>query len=352
MRNTEKVKSPLSIPIRILRTTGLLAVVLGILVYAVGPILFMLDPLKRMHHLKALAPPPSSLDTMTSPPLEANLKNHLIALAIDIGERAAYQTKAQARACDYIRREFEKMGYAARLVPYDGGGTTRYNVEAIAAGGLHPEKGLLIVSAHYDTAPGTPGADDNASGVAGVLEIARLLKDRPLQREVRFVAFGTEEPPAFGTPNMGSYRYARALRDSGANVAGLINLEMLGYYNPKKGSQLYPPFLHLFFPNHGNFICVVSNMPSRTFLTSVKKNWTAIPDLPLVTAALPKALSGVTMSDQLNFWNEGFPAVMVSDTSFFRNPHYHERTDTPDKLNYAKMAQVVRSVADVIEKMP
>ena len=350
-----KERRPASLVIKAVRTTGLLAIILMVGLHAIGPIVFMLDPGKRMKKLTGLAPAFAPLASRRFSPLEARLKDHVVVLASGIGERAAYQRAAQTKARDYIAREFEKRGYAPKLLPYKTNrlslvrnGEEFFNVEAVAGAGANPGKGILIVSAHYDTAPGTFGADDNASGVAVLLEIAGLLKEKPLGREVRFVAFGTEEPPAFGTQNMGSYRYARQLREDHVAVEGLINLEMLGYYNPKPGSQLYPPFLHLFFPDHANFIAVVANTSSRSFLKSVRQNWTAVPDLPLVTAILPTVFSGVTLSDQLNFWNEGFPGVMVSDTSFFRNPNYHESSDTPETLDYAKMAGVTLSLADVV----
>lgn len=348
---------PISIPTKMIRTAGLLAVVLFIGVHAVGPILFMLEPGKRWERLTRLAPAFPALQSLSLPPLETRLKDHVAALAIEIGERSAYERDGQLKARDYVESQFQKAGYVPVVTPYETkglyavrDGTSFFNVEAVAGVGLNPEKGILIVSAHYDTAPGTPGADDNASGVAVLLEAARLLKDAALSREVRFVAFGTEEPPAFGTQNMGSYRYARNLREKGIRVEGLINLEMVGYFNPKKGSQLYPPFLHLFYPDHGNFIAMVGNFSSRKFLSSIKRGWPAPKDLPLETAVLPTVFSGVTLSDQLNFWNEGFHGVMFSDTSFFRNPHYHENTDTPEKLNYAKMAILTRSLVEVVKQ--
>lgn len=355
---TKKSGTP-SLKIRIFETAGVLVLVVLIGIHVVGPILFMLDHGKRWRKLTAMAPDFLPLETLSLSPLATRLKNHVVALAVDIGERAAYQPSAQAKARAYIQTEFEKAGYAVKLHPYYSqrlyyvkDGTEFFNIEATLGSGTNPANGVLLIGAHYDTAPGTRGADDNASGVAVLLEVARLLKDQPLDREVRFVAFGTEEPPAFGTQNMGSYRYARKLRTEGTPVAGLINLEMLGYFNPKKGSQLYPPFLHLFFPDDGNFIAIVANFSSRSFFKSVTGAWPDIKGLPMKKGLLPVFLSGVTLSDHLNFWNEGFQAVMVSDTAFFRNPHYHENSDTAEKLNYEKMAGITQALVEVLLKFP
>jgi Zn-dependent M28 family amino/carboxypeptidase len=239
------------------------------------------------------------------------------------------------------------LEYQAKGMYYVKDGAPFYNVEVTLSSAENQDDGIIVVGAHYDTAPGTRGADDNASGVAVLIELARIFKINNQKREIRLVAFGTEEPPAFGTQNMGSFHYAQKLKNENIKVKGMISLEMLGYYNPKKGSQLYPPFLHLFFPNHGNFIALVSNFSSRSFLKSLSYKWDKN-SFPLVTATLPTVFSGITLSDQLNFWDAGFPAVMLTDTSFFRNPHYHQETDTPEKLNYENMALITKTLADVL----
>jgi len=220
-------------------------------------------------------------------------------------------------------------------------------VEAALPG---PAGDSWVLGAHYDGAPGTPGADDNASGVAVLLEAARLLKARAPGRPVRFVAFGTEEPPSFATRDMGSWRYARGLKDRGVKVHGLINLEMLGYFNPRPGSQLFPPFLNLLYPDRGEFIGLVSNLASAGLLRSVAAEWRKASALPVEATVLPSAFSVMALSDQLNFWGEGYRAVMVSDTAFFRNPNYHQSADTAEKLDYEKMAAETAALVEILSR--
>jgi Zn-dependent M28 family amino/carboxypeptidase len=210
----------------------------------------------------------------------------------------------------------------------------------------------IIVGAHYDGRDETPGADDNASAVAVLLELGRLLMDRPPAVPLRLVAFGTEEPPSFGTRNMGSAQYALSLQKEGIPLAGMVSLEMLGYYNPRPKSQLYPPVLDRYYPDTGTFVSLVSNFNSRGLLKPFKNNWPKNAAVPLETLVLPGPLSSLALSDQLNFWDAGFPAVMLSDTAYFRNPHYHMSSDTADTLDYDKMADVTRTLSDVLSNLP
>jgi len=200
------------------------------------------------------------------------------------------------------------------------------------------------------SAPGTAGADDNASGVAVLLEVARLIKERKPGREVRFVAFGTEEPPAFGTRNMGSWHYADRLMENGTRVHGMISLEMLGFYNPRRGSQLYPPFLQLFFPDHGSFVGVVGDVRSRSLLSTFGAAWRRSSSFPLTVSVLPGPFSSLALSDQLNFWARGYPALMLSDPAFYRNPYSHQASDLPDTLDYEKMAEVATALAAAVSE--
>jgi hypothetical protein len=338
----------------VLRITGVTIMALILIKEVVGPINNVLDPQKRWEFLTHHSPSFENLNNRSLSPLGNQLKNHVLVLAETIGERAAYQPQAQLKARDYIGNQFIEMGFKPRYLEYQAkgmyyvkDGAPFYNVEVTLSSAENQDDGIIVVGAHYDTAPGTRGADDNASGVAVLIELARIFKINNQKREIRLVAFGTEEPPAFGTQNMGSFHYAQKLKNENIKVKGMISLEMLGYYNPKKGSQLYPPFLHLFFPNHGNFIALVSNFSSRSFLKSLSYKWDKN-SFPLVTATLPTVFSGITLSDQLNFWDAGFPAVMLTDTSFFRNPHYHQETDTPEKLNYENMALITKTLADVL----
>lgn len=344
---------------RMMLMSGLrIAVAVGVLVliarFVAGPVALSTNPAKRRAHLLALAPTPSANPKPLSP-LAARLRAHVVMLAETIGERDAYLPKGRNRARDYAADQFRMAGYAPKLLPYESrhlGGVpngTRYdNVEAVLAVRSPEPRGAWVLGAHYDSAPGTPGADDNASGVAVLLEVARLLKERKPGREVRFVAFGTEEPPAFGTRNMGSWHYADRLMDNGTSVHGMISLEMLGFYNPRRGSQLYPPFLQLFFPDHASFVGVVSDLNSRNLLGAFGAAWRRSSDFPLVASVLPSPFSSLALSDQLNFWARGYPALMLSDTAFYRNANYHQASDLPDTLDYEKMSEVATALAAAV----
>lgn len=340
---------------RWVRTAAVTAATAALGVYVIGPTFLMTNPAERRARLKAVAPEPARREGLS--PLAERLRGHVEQLARTIGERDAFQRKAQERARDYVVAEFRKAGYKPRVLPYRSvglsalpDGTTFYNVEAARLKAPADLPGIWVIGAHYDSAPGTAGADDNASGVAVLLEAARLLKDKGAAREIRFVAFGTEEPPAFGTKNMGSYHYALGLKETGAKLHGMVSLEMLGYYNPRKGSQLYPPFLHLVNPDHGDFAGAAGNVASRRLLSAFKGSWDETSSCLLTTAILPGPFSGLALSDQLNFWDQGYPALLLSDTAFFRNPHYHQETDTPDTLDYERMAEVTRSLVRILER--
>lgn len=348
-----KSKSP---PPRIVRTLTFTAVLAVLLFYVVGPVFLMTNRAERQVRLAKVAPTFPVQDPKTLSPLAARLRGHVVMLAQTIGERDAFTPKAQTRARDYVFDQLAKAGYKPKKIPYGAqwlpsikNGFQFDNVEAVLPCAPADQAGAWIIGAHYDSAPGTSGADDNASAVAVLIEAARILKSRKPGRDIRFVAFGTEEPPSFGTQNMGSSHYAHLMRDNGVKVHAMISLEMLGYYNPRKGSQLYPPFMHLFFPAHGDYISVVGNVQSRRLLNRFTRDWRAASTFPLHGAVMPGVFSGLALSDQLNFWDLGYPALMLSDTAFYRNPNYHESTDTPDTLDYEKMAKVAQALVEVLD---
>ncbi|MCX5788439.1 MAG: M28 family peptidase [Elusimicrobia bacterium] len=334
--------------------TGFAAAAAGVVL--IGPEFLFTDRAGRQERLARLAPRFPLRDPKTLSPLAARLRGHVVMLAETIGERDIQKPAQQARAGEYIMSQLTASGYAPKKRPYRSAwlpsvkdDTEFRNIEAVLPAAPVGAGGAWIVGAHYDSASGTPGADDNASGVAVLLEAARLLKARRPAREVRFVAFGTEEPPAFGTPNMGSDHYSRELKESGARVHGMIGLEMLGYYNPKRGAQFYAPFFHLLYPARGDYLSLTSNYASRGLLASVRKAWRAASAFPLETAVLPGPLASMALSDQLNFWDRGFAALMLSDTAFYRNPNYHEASDTPETLDYEKMAEATEALVSVLE---
>jgi hypothetical protein len=296
------------------------------------------------------------------PPLEAHereiggdLRRHVEKLAGEIGQRNVFLPMAYAAAADYIADEFGAMGYAVEREPFAVGRTKCENL-AVEAGPSQTGGEILVVGAHYDSVGGCPAANDNGSGVAALLVLARQLHGRPLERAVRFVAFANEEAPFFWTDDMGSLRYARACRQRGDKIVGMISLETIGYYSDKPGSQRYPWPFSLLYPSTGNFIGLTGNLDSRRFLRQVIGSFRRTARFPSEGAALPGFVEEGGWSDHWSFWQCGYPAIMITDTAPFRYPQYHTRDDTPDRLDYERMARVVagleRSLAKLAGGMP
>jgi Zn-dependent M28 family amino/carboxypeptidase len=212
-------------------------------------------------------------------------------------------------------------------------------------------KEIVIVGAHYDSVIGCPGANDNATGVAAVLEIARILTGRELPRTVRFVAFVNEEGPFFQTENMGSLVYARRARKQSENIVAMLSLETIGYYSDEKGSQRYPFPFSFFYPSTGNFIGFVGNTSSRALLHQSISSFRKHTSFPSQGVAAPGWMTGIGWSDHWSFWQEDYPAIMITDTALFRYAHYHTPQDTPDKVDYARMARVVAGLRRVIVEL-
>jgi Zn-dependent M28 family amino/carboxypeptidase len=276
--------------------------------------------------------------------LEARLRRHVRALAGEIGERHVWRPKALHAAAGYIRRELEALGLAVAPQGYDAYGVRCENFEVTIPGSSRASE-IVLAGAHYDTVEGSPGADDNASGVAGLIEIARALRGSHPARTLKLVAFVNEEAPFFYFGEMGSKVYARAARQRGDDIRIMLSLEMLGCYADEPGSQAYPPFLKWFYPDRGNFIAFVSNLRSRRALAELTRAFRAHCDFPAERLASPAFVPGVSWSDQLSFWRAGYPGVMVTDTAFYRYAHYHQATDTPERLRYPEMARAVEGLA-------
>ncbi len=275
-----------------------------------------------------------------------NIKQNLIEtvkhLAHDIGERSYHNVVKLNSAADYIEGKFRSYGCEVKRQPFEYLGNTYYNVSCEIKGAKNPKDGILVIGAHYDTVTETSGADDNASGVAGLLELARIAVTKPFQRTVRFVAFSLEEPPTFMTKHMGSYVYAKSLKQENIKVYGMISLEMLGYYSDRKGSQYYPfPIFKWFYPDKGNFITFVGNISSRSFTQRVKKSFREASSLPVESLNGISLIPGVNFSDHWGFWEFGFPAFMITDTAFYRNPNYHAPGDTAETLDYDRMTELI-----------
>ncbi len=274
------------------------------------------------------------------------LESHVHKLAYEIGDRSVFNYEKLDEAARYITQAFQSFGYNVEFQSYDVLDMEAKNIIAFKQGAQRPDE-IIIVGAHYDTCF-NPGADDNASAVAGLLELARFLSDKQTNRSIKFIAFVNEEPPFFATENMGSMVYVREAKAKGENIKGTLILEMIGYYTDRPNSQRYPLFLGLFYPNKGNFIAVVGNPQSRRLLkqvTSVFRNHSQFPMESLISFGF---VPGADFSDHWSFWKERYPAVMITDTAFYRNPHYHNSSDTYEKLNYESMAEVVSGLNAVL----
>jgi Zn-dependent M28 family amino/carboxypeptidase len=273
--------------------------------------------------------------------IESNLRKSVIKLSGDIGSRGYNQLDALDRSIEYISSEFKSYGYEPLFQTYSVNDREYKNIWVEKKGTGLSDK-VLIVGAHYDTVSGTPGADDNASGVAGLLELARIFADEPMEKTVQFAAFTLEEPPFFRTRSMGSYVFAKGLKEAGADVEGMICLESIGYFIDGPGSQQFPlPFFRLFYPDTGNFITFVGDIRSRGFLERAKEFFVKGSELPLESLSAFSIVPGVDLSDHRSFWKFGFKALMVTDTAFYRNPNYHGPGDLPETLDYSRMAEVV-----------
>lgn len=279
--------------------------------------------------------------------MEQELRSHVQTLAGRIGERNLFRYEQLAIAADYIRTTLASAGYEVRRQPYEVAGQVSENLEVEVAGTQRPED-ILVIGAHYDSVKGSPGANDNATGVAAMLTLARVLAKTKPARTLRFVAFANEEPPFFQTKHMGSRVYARRSRERDEHIILMLSLETIGYYSDEPGSQrlLFP--LNLIYPSTGNFIGFVGNTKNGPWVRRLVESFRRHAQFPSEGGALWGLLPGVGWSDHWAFWKEGFPAVMVTDTALFRYPAYHSTADTPEKVHYARMARVVSGLQRVI----
>jgi hypothetical protein len=272
----------------------------------------------------------------------ARLEAHVRALSESFIPRNEVHPENLDRCAAYIRREFESAQARVSEQPFTVFGRTYRNV--IAQFG--PEtKEVVVVGAHYDAAGPFPGADDNASGVAGLLELARLLDNAQLPVRVDLVAYTLEEPPHFSSDQMGSAVHAKALKRDGAAVRVMFSLEMIGYFSDAPDSQKYPiSALSLLYSTKGNFISVIGEIGAGTLVRRIKRSMAEATSLPVYSINAPRMVPGIDFSDHLSYWREGYPAVMITDTAFYRNANYHTIRDTAEKLDYRRMSQVVEGV--------
>ncbi|HYC61904.1 MAG TPA: M20/M25/M40 family metallo-hydrolase [Thermoanaerobaculia bacterium] len=268
------------------------------------------------------------------------------------GERNTFAAGSLAEAAALIERELSAAGYRVEQQTYrvESHGIEAANVIVELRGSERADQ-IVVIGAHYDSVIGTAGADDNASGVAAVLALARQFARAKPERTLRFVAFANEEPPHFQTRDMGSWQYAKRCHDRGERIAAMLSLETIGYYDARPGSQHYPAPLSALYPDTGDFIAFAANVTSRNLNARCVRAFRATTDFPVESASLPELIPGIGWSDQWSFWQFGWPAMMVTDTAPYRNPNYHEPGDVPSTLDYERMAQVVEGLAGVVEEL-
>jgi Zn-dependent M28 family amino/carboxypeptidase len=272
-------------------------------------------------------------------------------LSVEIGQRSYLNRTKLNAAADYIEGRMFRCGCSVQRQSFAYHDNEYYNVIGELRGTQDARDEILVVGAHYDTVANTPGADDNASGVAGLLELAGLFAADPPPVTMRFVAFSLEEPPTFMTSRMGSHVYAEELHRRGEKILGMISLEMLGYYSGE-GLQTYPASLfRLFYPSRGDFIAFVGNIASRRFTESVRDAFKAVSAFPVETLHGISIIPGVDFSDHRSFWQFGFPAFMVPDTAFYRNPNYHDPGDTAETLDYEKITELILGLHQALRRV-
>jgi len=281
--------------------------------------------------------------------LREELRADVQTLGGEIGERNMWHYSQLNAAADFIENSFSRAGLRPRRDSYELHGQACHNIEA-EIHGAHPQ--ILLIGAHYDSVFGSPGANDNGTGVAAMLALARRFAGKKTEHTLRFVAFVNEEPPYFLSNEMGSFVYAGRCKTRGDKISAMISLETIGYFSDAPHSQTYPaPGLGVLYPKVGNFIGFVSNVGSRALLRRAVALFRKHAKIPSEGAALPAFIPGVSWSDQWSFWQHGYPGIMITDTAPFRYPYYHSASDTPDKLDYDRFTLVVSGMEKVINEL-
>ncbi len=298
--------------------------------------------------------------------LSSRLRGHVSELSSVIGARSLTKSPGGLeRAASYIEEQLSAVGLKPTRQSFSVSGylndglfgashatQSTANIVAEITGAKGKESEVIIVGAHYDAVQDCPGANDNGTGVAAMLEMAKSLAQQKCERTVRFVAFTNEEPPFFRSDDMGSYRYAKSCKERGDNIVAMFSLETLGYYSDKPDSQKFPlPALAALYPKTGNFVTFVGNIESRELISSCATRFIAETKFPTQTLAAPKELTGVDFSDQLSFWRQGYPGIMVTDTAPYRYPYYHTSQDTVDKIDFDSLARVSDGLNAVVQAL-
>ncbi len=282
--------------------------------------------------------------------LRGRLMTHVRVLGTTIGERHLQRPQALRAAVEYIRQAWTGQGLAVTEEAFEVNGRRCLNLVAERKGAERPGE-IVLVGAHYDTVPGTPGANDNGTGVAILLELPRVLGQGTPSRTLRLVAFVNEEPPHFFSDEMGSRVHAKSARRRGEQIVAMLSLETLGYYSDAPGSQSYPFPFGLLYPSAGNFLAVVGNLHSRGLVVDFLRDFMTVSDFPVEGTATFQYIPGINWSDHWSFWKEGYPALMLTDTAPFRYPEYHSRHDLPEEITEPEFARAAHGIIHTVRRL-
>jgi len=295
--------------------------------------------------------PRAATHTSESITLVAELRRDVGALCA-LGQRNTFNPENLTAAADFIERELKAANYSVerQRFPVEEDGTSADNVIVELRGTTLPGE-IVVIGAHYDSVEESPGADDNASGVAALLALARRFAHEKPRRTLRFVAFANEEPPHFQTEDMGSLRYATRCHDRGETIVAMLSIESIAYFSDAPDSQQYPSPLSALYPSTANFLAFVGTLGSRALVMQSVHAFREATPLPAEAAVLPQLIQETGWSDQWSFWQFGWPAAMVTDTAPFRNPHYHAASDRPETLDYERFASAVEGLEAVVRSL-
>lgn len=288
--------------------------------------------------------------------LASALEEDVRYLSEEIGERNMHRSGTMAITADWIETRMEEKGYNAQRENYRlsrgvYSGQTADHIIAELPGTDQPDE-ILIIGAHYDTVPGSPGANDNGSAVASLLSLAGYFLDKPQRITIRFVAFANEEPPFFKTEDMGSYAYARELSDRGENVVAMVSMDGLGFYSDEPGSQSYPlPGIGWIYPNRANFIAFVTRFSDLSLMKRSLKAFRKTSELPAEGVALPGLVPGTDWSDHWSFWQHDIPAFLITDTLPYRDPYYHTAQDLAENIDFKKLTLLNFGLRSVVKEL-
>ena len=279
--------------------------------------------------------------------IEHNLRRHINQIAGEIGERNVNTPEALEATLQYISSEFTKYGYEVQREDFISAGQYEVSNIYVELPGTTDE--VVVVGAHYDTVPGSPGANDNTTGIAALLELARIHREDQSGPSIRFIAFVNEEPPFFGL-DMGSMEHATRAMQRGENIICMFSLETIGFYTNEANSQRYPFPFSLFYPSTGNFLGFVGNSKSRAHVHRAILAFRETATIPSEGLSAPRIVADINRSDQISFWRYGIPAMMITDTADFRYTQYHQPTDTPEIINFPEFARVVYGLTGVVRE--